>query len=128
MNLQLTEVGNRTHLKNSGEDLRIIPKKYQVLNAADIYSALDLKDHHLYLSDAERYELEFFVILQDLKISQPWLYDLINDARPTELYYVQPVNSDPYYEMLLNNGYRIKSSAAMGKLYPENIKTIYRNF
>lgn len=119
--------GSRHYLQKNGEKLRVIPKKYQDLLPDEVASAL-VKHKGLTLTDPERFTLEYLKILSDLKIEQPHLHHIIGDARPITLEYIQPSGSDAYYELLLDNGLRIKAPAAMAKYYSENIQTIHRNY
>lgn len=82
----------------------------------------------MYLSNAERYKLEFLLMLQDLKQKNLHLYKMIKETKPIDLYYVRAKESDAYLESVLSNGMKIKAAPGMAKYYTDEIKTIFRNY
>ena len=122
----------RTYLLVDGKRVKNIIKRYACIPADIIQKNLiDLKS--LRLSPEERKELNFFAMaygyMNYLMKNEPYVYELIKDAKPIKVVRIVLEYSDPYYELIFDNKTRVKCSKKFCYAFDEKgVEDIYRNY
>lgn len=127
MSIALEKTQNRTYLKRSGKRVKIIPKQFLKIPTRVINRAI-VENKKLRLSSLEKFNLKYIVFKENLKKTEPYIFQLIEKLEVMEVRKVTIRDQQiPRYEAVFNNSYYIKISKSLYDLHP-NKSTKHSNF
>lgn len=114
--MEIRKFKSRHYLFQGKKRIKMIPKRFAEIPASILASMLN-DEEKLYLNKKERFELEFYDFLQELKDSEKYLYELICNSKPIEAIHVNVKEGDSRKELKFKNGYRVKISQTLFNLF-----------
>lgn len=119
MKSQLKKVKSRTYLFIGDDKIKMIPAIYHDLNIEEIVNSI-LDKSRKFLTNKERYNLEYIVFVNELKSKEPYVYELIEKSTVKEVRFVEVKFESDRYELLFENNVRLKCPSSLFKLNPES--------
>lgn len=101
---------------------KMIPEKYHKI-VSRIKPSIFEDNKKVRITNTERFYLEVELLLKNLEYSDPLIYDLVVNHKPTQTAYVNIKNSENYYTITLGST-SVKCSSLLYLLSPKKLKII----
>lgn len=122
MKPEIKKVKSRNYLFIDGKKTKMIPNSYIEIPIKVILESVKDKSK-IFLNHSERFNIEYFIFIEEIKRSEKYVFELIEKAKFKEVRFVKVKFGFDRYELLFDNGVRLKCPSSFSKLKLD-IKTI----
>jgi len=123
MKAETTKSGLKIY-DEKGKHVRTVPNKYDNVWNIIVFSDSKFKRP----SDEERFKLELAYFEHSLKRDEKYIYELIQDSAAKVAQPVRNHIGEERFEMIYENGTRVKINRELFDLFPEKMETRYSNY
>lgn len=106
-----------------GKHVKTIPSKYE-----SVFDPLSISYDKKRLNNSERFNLEHAYFMKILSISEKYVYELFKDSKPVIAREVKNRIDETRYEMLYDNGKRLKITLELYRMFEEKDMLHYSNY